>query len=168
MSEFFAMKAPDPPHLTPNLYFGAFRTVWLLNEHWCKTGRTDAINAQIRAAKSCRNFLRQMHPIHPIGPQTHVLVLFGLFCYCMNFGAKWVLEFFATNAPDPPHWTHFGFGAFETVSLLHELWCKTGVGIFRNKRTGSTPLDPKLMFWGISGRFVTAQTSVQNGLNRCH
>ena len=28
-SEFFATKAPDPPHWTPNSYFGAFHTIWV-------------------------------------------------------------------------------------------------------------------------------------------
>ena len=47
-------------------------------------------------------------------------------------------------------------GAFGAVWLPYETRCKTGlvqksvprsrVGIFRNERTGSTPLDPKLMF----------------------
>jgi len=44
-----------------------------------------------------------------------------------------LLEIFAMNAPDPHHWTlNSCFGAFlfvrvhfETVSLLHETWCKT-------------------------------------------
>jgi hypothetical protein len=34
--------------------------------------------------------------------------------------------------------------------------------------TRSNPLDPKLMFWGISDRFVTARKSTQNWLNWCH
>ena len=77
-----------------------------------------------------------------------VWVHLSTFRYYMKLVAKWVelvqlmdkfvplsaLEFFATNAPDPPHWTlnssigsfrivmaHFGF-----VSLLHETRCKTG------------------------------------------
>jgi hypothetical protein len=88
--------------------------------------RTGAINAQVRVMKPRRNFSQQTHPIHPIGPQTHILERFGSFHYCSNFGAKWgelvllctilwnevASKFFATNAPDPP------------------------------------PLDPKLMFWG--------------------
>jgi hypothetical protein len=53
------------------------------------------------------------------------------------------------------------------ISLLHELQCKmvereqsmykfvqrSRVVIFRNGRTRSTLLDPKLMFWGVSNRF---------------
>ena len=52
-------------------------------------------------------------------------------------------------------------GAFGTVWLPYKLGAKraelvqkfvprTCVGIFRNERTRSTPLDPKLMFWCIS------------------
>ena len=52
-------------------------------------------------------------------------------------------------------------GAFGTVWLAYETWCKTGrlvqkfvpqscVGIFRDELTRSTPLDPKLMFWCVS------------------
>ena len=73
-------------------------------------------------------------------------VHFGPFRYCTKLGAKqgklvqlmlschdFTLEFFATNAPDPHHWTlNSCFGAFlsvqvhfEIVSLLHETWCKT-------------------------------------------
>ena len=80
-------------------------------------------------------------------------------------------------------------GAFRAVWLPYETRCKTGlvqkfvprsrVGIFRNERTGSTPLDPKLMFWCISyylGAFGTVwlplRNSVQNGPNysksSCH
>jgi len=46
-------------------YLGAFGTVWLPYETWCKTGRT---SAKVRATKLCRNFLQRTHPIHPIGP----------------------------------------------------------------------------------------------------
>jgi hypothetical protein len=82
-----------------------------------------------------------MHPIHSIGIQTHVLGRFGPFRYCMKVDAKLVelvplshkfgkesaSEFFATNAPDPLRWTqNLCFGAFRTVSLLHESQCKTG------------------------------------------
>ena len=46
-------------------YLGAFGTVCLRYEPWCKTGRTCA---KVRATKSRRNFLQRRHPIHPIGP----------------------------------------------------------------------------------------------------
>jgi hypothetical protein len=47
-SEFFATNGPDPLHLTKSSYFGVFRTVSLLHESRCKTGRTSAIKAQVR------------------------------------------------------------------------------------------------------------------------
>ena len=51
-------------------------------------------------------------------------------------------------------------GAFGTVWLSYETWCKTAelvqkfvprsrVGIFPKERTQSTPLDPKLTFWCV-------------------
>ena len=74
-------------------------------------------------------------------------------------------EFFAMNAPDPPHYTlNSCFGAFHTVSVhLGPLSCLTKLGAkrselvqkfmpqsciesFRNERTRTTTLDPKLMF----------------------
>ena len=60
----------------------------------------------------------------------------------------------------------FRLGAFWTVSLLHETWCKSSKlvqlmqkfmpqcrsRIFRNECSRSTPLDPKLMFCFVSFR----------------
>ena len=45
--------------------FGAFGTVWLSYETWCKTGRT---SAKVWDTKSLRKFWQRTHPIHPIGP----------------------------------------------------------------------------------------------------
>src|SRR6185312_7081025 len=74
-------------------------------------------------------------------------------------------EFFATNTPDPPHWTlNSHFGPFRTIWVHSEPFCclmklgakraeqvqkfvpQSRVGIFQNKRTRSNPLDPKLTF----------------------
>ena len=55
----------------------------------------------------------------------------------------------------------YHLGAFGTVCLLTKLGAKrvellqkfvprSRVGIFRNERTRSTPLDPKLMYWCVS------------------
>ena len=78
-------------------------------------------------------------------------------------------EFFATNALDPPHWTPNGrSSAFCTIwvhsgsfgcltklgakraELVQKFVKRSRIGIFRNERTRSTPLDPKLTFWCIS------------------
>jgi hypothetical protein len=84
---------------------------------------------------------------------------------------------FATNAPDPLNWTqthvlgHFGPFRYctkvdaklaELVPLSHKLNKRGRARIFRNERTRSTPLDPKLMFWGVLDHFYTARKSMQN------
>ena len=50
-------------------YLCAFGTVWLPYKTRCKTSRS---GAKVRAMKSCQNFSQRTHPIHPIGPKTHV------------------------------------------------------------------------------------------------
>jgi hypothetical protein len=42
------------------------------------------------------------------------------------------------------------------VPLSHKFAKQCRVGIFRNERTRPTPLDPKLMFWGVLDRFCIA------------
>ena len=78
------------------------------------------------------------------------------------------LDFFATNAPDPPHWTlnrHFGvfhtiwvhLGPFGCLTKLGAKWAelvqkfvpRSRIGIFRIERTRFTPLDRKLTFWCV-------------------
>src|SRR6185295_13336861 len=73
------------------------------------------------------------------------------------------------NVPDPPHWTlKCRFGAFHTIwvhsrmfgcltklgairaELVQKFVPQSRVGIFRNERTRSTPLDPKMTFWCVS------------------
>jgi hypothetical protein len=66
-----------------------------------------------------------------------------MFRYCTNFGAK----------------------RAELVQLMHKFVQRSRIGIVRNERNQSTPVVAKHMFWGISERFITAQTSVQNGPN---
>jgi hypothetical protein len=56
----------------------------------------------------------------------------------------------------------------ELVPLTHKFAKQSRVRIFRNERTRSTPLDPKLMFLAVSDRFVTAEKSMQNWPNWCH
>jgi len=128
--------------------FGAFGTVWLTYETRCKMSRT---GAKVRVTKSRRNFSQPMHPINPIGPQTHILVCFLQF-WCIwdrlvelrnsvQNGPNWCKsschevapQFFTMNAPDPPHWTlNSCFGAF-------------------------------IQFWCILDRLVDLRNSVQNG-----
>ena len=57
-----------------------------------------------------------------------VWVHLGSFHNCMKLGAK----------------------QCELVQLMQKYVPRSHVGIFRNERTQSTPLDPKLMFWQVS------------------
>ena len=51
-----------------SFHLGAFGSVSLLHKTCCKTSQTGAINAKVRATKSCRNFSQRTHPIQPIVP----------------------------------------------------------------------------------------------------
>src|SRR6185437_9842101 len=106
---------------------------------------------------------------------------------CKSSCHEFASEFFARNTPDPPHWTiNRCFGSFRTTwvhlgpfSCLTELGAKwaeqvqkfvprSRVGIFRNERIRSTPLDPKLkilvrfvLFRCIWNHLVALRNSVQ-------
>ena len=93
----------------------------------------------------------------------------GRIFFCKSSCHEVALEFFATNAPDPHHWTlNRRFGVFRTIwvrsgpfgcltkldakraELVQKFVPRNCVGLFCNERTRSTPLDPKLTFWCIS------------------
>jgi hypothetical protein len=95
--------------------------------------------------KSHLKFSPRTHPIHSIGPKTHVLGRFGPFRYCTKVDAKLA----------------------ELVPLTHKLAKQSRIWNFRNERSRSTALVPKLIFWGVSDHFVTARKSWQNWPNRC-
>jgi len=132
--QFFATKEPDPPHWTLNSCFGEFCTIWVhLGPFGCLT---------------------------KLGAKRAELV--------QNFVPRSRIGIFATNATDPPHWKPYCFGAFHTiwvhlgplgcltklgakrVELVQKYGTRSRIGIFRNERTGSTSLDPKLMFCCVS------------------
>jgi hypothetical protein len=71
--------------------------------------------------------------IHSFGPNTHVLGHFRPFRYCTKLDAKLA----------------------ELVPLSHKFAKQSRVGIFRHECAQTTPLDPRLEFWGVSDRFVT-------------
>ena len=91
------------------------------------------------------------------------LVQNGLKCY--KSSCHEVVSDFATNPPDPPHWTltsyfnvfctiwvHLGqFGCVTKLSakqaeLVQKIMPRRRVIIFRNEETRLTPLGPKLIF----------------------
>src|SRR6185437_14267574 len=89
-------------------------------------------SAKVRATKSRRNFSQRTHPIHP-----H----WTLNC---RFGVFHTI------------WVHSGsFGCLTKLStkrdeLVQKFVPRSCFGIFRNERTRSTPLAPKLPFWCVS------------------
>ena len=115
---------------------GAFGTVSVLHETSCKTCQTGAINVKVRATKPCHNFFNEHSRSTLLDPK--------LMFWCVSFCS----------------------GAFWTVSLLHETRCKWAnlvqlmqefvtqslIRICRNRRSRSTPLESKLMFWCVSFR----------------
>ena len=106
----------------------AFGTVWLLYETRCKTGRTCA---KARATKSRRTFRNERTRSTPLDPKLTfwgvrtILLHSGLFGSLTKLGAK-------------------------QAELVQKFVPRSRVGIFRNERTRSTPLDPKLPFWCVS------------------
>ena len=99
-------------------------------------------------------------------------------------------DIFATNAPSPPHWTlNSCFGEFrsvwvhlgsfryfaklcaiwaELVQLVKKVRATRSCRHFCNKRTWSSPLDPKFMFWWVSyclGAFGTVSLLCETRCN---
>ena len=117
-------------------YLGAFGIIWLPYETRCKTGRT---NAKVRASKSRQNFSQRMHPIHPLDPK-------------LTF---WCVSYYLGHSGPFGCLTKLGA---ERAELVQKFVSRSRVGIFRNKRTRSNPLDSELTFWCISyylGEFGT-------------
>jgi len=129
------MNAPDPPCWTLNSCFVAFHTVCVhLGPLSCltKLGAKHSELVQKFVPRSCvESFHNERTRSTPLDPK--------LMFWCV-----------------PYH-----FGAFGTIWLPYEIGAKRAeqvqkfvprsrVGIFRNERTQSTPLDPKLMFCCVS------------------
>jgi len=138
---------------------GAFWTVSLLHETWCKSAKLVQLMQKFMPRCRARIFRNECSRSTPLDPK--------LIFWCFSFR----------------------LGAFGTVLLLHETWCKRAklvqlmqkfvprclVRIFCHEHSRSTPLDPKLMFGCVSLRsgafwnsFATAQNLVQNAPNWCN
>ena len=110
-------------------YLRAFGTVWLRYNTLCKMDQT---GAKVHATKSHRNFSQRMHLIHP---HCTLNTCFGVFCTIWMY-----LE---------PFGCHTKLGA-KRAEEVQKFVTRSRIGIFRNKRTRSTPLDPNLTFRCIS------------------
>jgi hypothetical protein len=115
-------------------YFDTIRQLIQNGSNW-------SISKQVRQTKLCRNFSKRTHLKHYIWRKTHLLGCFTAFCYCTTIDPK----------------------RAEQVQVANKLARPNCVVIFRYECTQSTPFDAKLIFWGVSHRFVTARKSMQNG-----
>jgi len=184
------MNTPDWPRWDLNSCFGAFRTIWVhLVPFGCHT-KLGAKRAEVVQKFVPRSRVGIFHnePLDP--PYWTLTSCFGAFVlfeciwdslavlqHSVQNGPNWcksschevASEFFATNAPDPLHWTpNTCFGVFCTIwmylepfgcltkhsakraELVQKFVPQSRVIIFRNEHTRLTPLGPKLMFWCIS------------------
>ena len=124
-SEFFTANAPDPPHCTLNSCFCVFRTIWMyLEQFGCLQ------NSVQNGPKWCQSLCHEVvsevfatnAPDPPYWTLTSCFILFhtiwvhlGQFValqhsvqnrpnLCKSSCHEVASDFFATNAPDPPHW----------------------------------------------------------------
>ena len=135
------MNGIDPPNWTLNSCFGAFHSVWV-------------------HLGSFRNCIK-------LGAKRGKLVQL-----MQKLSREVMTGFFSTNTPNPPWWNlnkcfslfhsiSMHLGSFrncmnvgakrgELVQLLQKFVPRSHVGIFRNERNQSTPLDPIPMFRCVS------------------
>ena len=142
---------PSDPKLTfwcVSYNLGPFGTAWLPYETRSKTRRS---SAKVRATKSHRNFSQRTHHIHPVGPK---LTFWWVSYYLGAFGTVWLpyetrCKTSRTSAkvramksdrnfsqrthqihpvgPKLTFWcVSYYLGAFGTVWLPYETWCKMG------------------------------------------
>ena len=109
-------------------YLGAFRTVWLPCKSRCNTGELVQKFVPRSRVGIIPNERTRSTPLDP------KLKFWCVSYYLGAFGTIWLL------------WKLGG----KQAELVQKFMPQSRVGIFRNERTRSTPLDPKLMFWCVS------------------
>ena len=127
----------DPKHMfwCVSSRLGPFGTVSLLHKIRSKTGQTGAINATVRATMFCLNFSQKN------APDPHHWTLNSWFCVFHSVCVH--LAPFCSN-------TKLAAKRAKLVQLMQKFVPRSRVRIFRNERSRSTPLEPKLMFWCVS------------------
>ena len=135
--------------------------------------QSGAINAKVRATKSHLNLSQQTRSWDHFATSLNSVQNGPNWCNkCKSSCHEVVSELFATNPPDPHHWTlnscfvafrkvwvHLGSFGYctklgakwaELVQLMQNFMPRSRVGTFRYECARSTPLDSKLMFCCIS------------------
>src|SRR6185436_9933367 len=154
--EFFATDAPDPPHWTLKFCFRAICTILVhLGLFGCHT-TLNAKRVKLVQKFVSRSLVGILATNTPDPPHWTLNSCFGVFCiiwvHLGLFGCVTTLtvkrvklvknfvpsEFFATNAPDPPHWTlNSSIGLFSTIWVHLGLFgCLRKLGAKRD-RTGA-------------------------------
>ena len=158
--ELFATNAPDSPHWILNSCFCLFFTIWVhLRLFGCLTklgAKRERTGAKVRATMSRWNFSTEHPRSTPLDPK---LMFWCVSYYLGAFGTVWLRNntfcktgqtgeklramkshrnFFATNAPDSPHWIlNSCFCLFSTIWVhLRMFGCLTKLGAKR-ERTGA-------------------------------
>jgi len=218
------MNAPDPHHWTINSCFGAFLSVRVhfgLFRYCTKLAAKRAKLVQLMQKFRPRCLVRIFGNEHSQSTLLDPKLMF--WCVSFHSGVFWtvsllheswcksaklvqlmqmfmhdvVLEFFATNTPDPYHWTlNSCFGALlsgwghlepfcycmklatkraKLVQVMQKFMPRCLVRSFCNEHSRSTPFDPKLMFGCISlhsgafwNSFDTTRNLAQNTPNWCN
>ena len=109
-------------------YLGAFGTVWL---PYVLGAKRDELVQKFAPRSRIGIFRDECTQSTPFDPK---LTFWCVLYYLGAFGIVWL-----------PYETRF-----KTAELVQKFVPRSRVGIFRNERTRSTPLDPKLMFWCVS------------------
>ena len=137
-SEFLATNAPNPTHWTLNWWFGAFCTILVDSEPFgclTKLGAKRAELMQMFEPRSCVRIFRNERTRST--PLDSKLMLLCVSLYLDVFGTVWLP-------------TKLGAKRVELVQLIQKFVLWSRIRIFRNERTQSTPLAPKLMFRCVS------------------
>ena len=135
MSEFFATNAPDPPHWTLNTCFAAFHTFSVCFrpfDYYTNLGAK-----QVKLVQLVQKFV----------PQRRVRILRNKCTRSTPLDHKLLLCTIWVHLGPLSCLTKLGAKRSELVQKFVPRCC---VESFRNERTRSTPLDPKLLFWCVS------------------
>ena len=110
-------------------YLGELATVWLPYETRYKTGRT---SSKVRATKSHSNFSNERTRSTQLDSE-------------LTF---WCVSYYLGAFGTPPFGCLTKLGT-KRADLVQKFMPRSRIGIFRNKCTRSSPLDPKLTFWCV-------------------
>jgi len=164
---------PELVFLLHYVMFGCIFDRFVATLNSVQMDQSGAINAKVCATKSHLNLSLQTRTWDHFATALNSVQNVPNWCNkCKSSCHEVVSELFATNAPDPHHWTlnscfvafrkvwvHLGSFCYCTklgakwavlAQLMQKFMPRSCVGTFRYEHTRNTPWDPKLMFCSIS------------------